>query len=193
MSAAGHGLGLAMAIIFLSGEVTCYSVPRSLQRRTYRHRWRGWGCWRCPRPWWAPGPRASLSSSTSPSTRCSRGRGWACAGSWSRSGTRSTWTGWVSRVTRVTCQVSQSVTFAVPVTLHGHRGQSHGVGGPVSTTPCHVSRVTRVTCHVQPRDGGVRDADAVRQLDRDHGPHGRLHQQHRHLLRPQHRPHVSTS
>ena len=54
-----------------------------------------------------------------------------------------------------------------------------------------LSRVTRVTCHVQPRDGGVRDADAVRQLDRDHGPHGRLHQQHRHLLRPQHRPHVS--
>ena len=106
MSAAGHGLGLAMAIIFLSGEVTCYSVPRILQRRTYRDRWRGWGCWRCPRPWWAPGPRASLSSSTSPSTRCSRGRGWACAGSWSRSGTRSTWTGWVSRVTRVTCHVS---------------------------------------------------------------------------------------
>ena len=99
MSAAGHGLGLAMAIIFLSGEVTCYSVPRSLQRRTYRDRWRGWGCWRCPRPWWAPGPRASPSSSTSPSTRCSRGRGLECAGSWSRSASRSTWTGWVSRVT----------------------------------------------------------------------------------------------
>ena len=41
-------------------------------------------------------------------------------------------------VTRVACHVGQSVTFAVPVTLHGHRGQSHGVGGPVSTTPCHV-------------------------------------------------------
>ena len=41
----------------------------------------------------------------------------------------------------VTChlsRMSQSETFAVPVTLHGHRGQSHGVVGPVSTTPCHV-------------------------------------------------------
>ena len=43
----------------------------------------------------------------------------------------------VSRVARGTC-----VTFAVPVTLHGHRGQSHGVVGPVSITPCHVHHVT---------------------------------------------------
>ena len=182
MSAAGHGLGLAMAIIFLSGEVTCYSVPRSLQRRTYRDRWRGWGCWRCPRPWWAPGPRASLSSSTSPSTRCSRGRGWACAGSWSRSGTRSTWTGWVSRVTRVTCHK----------VLHLQCRSPYMVIADKATGLVGRSVPLLVTCNVQPRDGGVRDADAVRQLDRDHGPHGRLHQQHRHLLRPQHRPHVST-
>ena len=45
----------------------------------------------------------------------------------------------VSRVARGTC-----VTFAVPVTLHGHRGQSHGVVGPVSTTPC----LSRVTCNM---------------------------------------------
>ena len=31
-----------------------------------------------------------------------------------------------------------SVPFAVSVTLHGHRGQSHGVGGPVSINNCHV-------------------------------------------------------
>ena len=41
-------------------------------------------------------------------------------------------------VTCHACHVGQSVTFAVPVPLHGHRGQSHGVGWPVSTTPCHV-------------------------------------------------------
>ena len=36
------------------------------------------------------------------------------------------------------CHVGQSVTFAVPVPIHGHRGQSHGVDRTVSTTPCHV-------------------------------------------------------
>ena len=68
-------------------------------------RWRAWECWPCPSRWWeqvgdvlcnlshpvlSQDLLGSPSSSTSPSTPCSPGPGWASAGSWSASDGRST-------------------------------------------------------------------------------------------------------